>query len=437
MTTMKTIVLLACLATAAPAFAQETAPVEEVPSLNDEGGFVPAAEPPAFDLSGYVDVGYADVSGDGTSFHPDDQRLPIDYASDPFMTAVNSRGEVASTDTRGRFTNGFLPRSAGIGGAPSFLLNQLTLDLRRAAIGDRALVFARVHFLPRLDRAGSATRVVLEQAFGRVQPWEAQELFVFAGKVDSVFGIEYLDNQSPLRVGVTPSLLARYTTGTSVGLKVLYRHQLAALASVVSFNCAVTNSAPFIEVLQAPDASLTGRPALSGRLGWELNLPGVQVKVGSSAVRAARNDQGDPDTGARMWGGDLRVHLGPLALAGEYLHLDEDRAPGLDKLTGAGPQFIASAFHVRGLWAEASLTLPFDFLLGDNLRRVRLYGRGEQRRGWFEGFAQILVRRLTLGARLDLGDAVALKAEVLFNREYEGAPSVDNDVRTASLVWSF
>ena len=59
--------------------------------------------------------------------------MPADYGVDTFAPAVNSRGDVASTDSGpGAFVNGFLPRSAGIGGRPSFLLNTLNVDLKYA-----------------------------------------------------------------------------------------------------------------------------------------------------------------------------------------------------------------------------------------------------------------------------------------------------------------
>jgi hypothetical protein len=429
------VVAAVALAGMARAHAADPAPAaDEVPAA-DLQGYVPAQESPSFTLSGYVDVGFVDADGDGTSFARGDQRLPIDYASDPFMTAVNSRGDAASTDTGGRFSNGFLPRSAGVGGRPSFLLNTLSLDLRHGSAGDTVMVFARAHLVPRLERAaGSITRLYVEQAFGRVQPFASHELLLFAGKFDSVFGIEYLENQAPLRTGITPSLLARYTTGTSIGGKVFFRQLIEPLASAVSVNVAVTNSLPFIEVLQAPDVSLTGTPAFSARVGYELNLRGLQLKLGGSGMRGPRNDQGSPDAIAKALGGDARLTFSVVSLSGEYLHLDEERGPAAEKLTGAGQQTIASAFHVRGGWAQLALSLPFST---DLFRRTILYVRGEQRRGWFEGFARVRGRRLTVGVRLDLGDAVALKLETLFNREYEGAPDVDNDVRTASLIWSY
>ena len=72
---------------------------------------------------------------------------------------------------------------------------------------------------------GDGTRVVVEQAFGRLVPFDSQELALSVGKFDSVFGIEYLDNQANIRTGITPSLIARYTTGQSIGAKLFYRLQ--------------------------------------------------------------------------------------------------------------------------------------------------------------------------------------------------------------------
>jgi hypothetical protein len=421
---------------AGSARAQEEAPTEqaESPPLQDDvPGYVPDLDPPALTIGGYVDIGFADAEGDGTSFHPDDRRLPLDYGTDSFASAVNSRGDVASRETGGRFTNAFLPRSAGIGGRPSFLLNTVDLDVQHAPRDSALLVFLRLQFMPRLTAAGSETRVLVEQAFGRVQPFSDHELMLFVGKLDSVFGIEYLENQAPLRTGVTPSLLARYTTGTALGAKLLYRLQIAPLLSAVSLNVAATNNAPFSDALQASEASLTGRPVLTARAGYELNLPGIQLKLGGSGMRGPRNDQADREALQRGWGADLRANAFGVSLSGEYLHLDQDRGVG-PKLTGAGPGFIASEFRVRGFWGQLAITAPWSFRV---LRRTIVYGRGEQRRAWFEGFSTVKVRRFTVGARLDLWESLALKGELLLNREVEGAPDVDNDVWAASAIWCF
>jgi hypothetical protein len=407
----------------------------EVESDNaDAEGYVANDAGPALVTSGYIDVGFAKVQGDGTSFHPTDTRLPIDYATDPFATAVNSRGDVASTDSGGRFTNGFLPRSVGIGGRPSFLLNTLSFDARAQAPSSPIMAFARVHMLPRLYAQGSRADLLVEQAFGRVTPFASQELAISIGKFDSVFGVEYLENQANLRTGITPSLVSRYTTGPSIGAKAFYRRQIAALWSAVSLNVAATNSAPFIEALQPSELSLTGRPVLAGRLGYELNLPAVQVKLGGSLLRGPRNDQGSLDARQEALGLDGRVLFAGLSFTAEYLRLDQDAGPAADKLTGAGRQTLASGFHVRGRYGTLAYELPFTTSV---LRKTTLYARGEERHAWFEGFTPLTVRRLTAGLRLDLWDALALKGEALLNRETEGAPDVDNDVLAASAVWTF
>ena len=52
-----------------------------------------------------------------------------------------------------RFVNGFLPRSAGIGGTPSFLLNTANVDFRYTSPELPVMVFTRVQLVPRLEGA--------------------------------------------------------------------------------------------------------------------------------------------------------------------------------------------------------------------------------------------------------------------------------------------
>ena len=64
-------------------------------------GCTPQATRSPFRISGYVDVGWAKATGNGSSFVPGDTRVPADYYVDPFAPAVNSRGDVASIDAGG------------------------------------------------------------------------------------------------------------------------------------------------------------------------------------------------------------------------------------------------------------------------------------------------------------------------------------------------
>lgn len=396
-------------------------------------GYTPAAQALAVSplrFTGYVDVGFARAQGDGTSFPRGDTRFPADYGVDTFAPMVNSRGDVASTDARGRLTNGFLPRSVGIAGNPSFLVNTVDADVRYQPVLP-LLLFGRVQLLPRFGAAdGESTRVLVEQAFARVAPFSSQELTIAAGKMDSVFGIEYLENEANLRTGITPSLIARYTTGQSLGAKVFYRFQIPALWTAISLNAAATNGGTFVETLQPQSASLTGTPVGSARLGLELNFPRVLVKLGGSAMYGPRNDQHDRDVHQRAFGADARFIVGPLSLAGEWVKADQFAGAG-DKDNGLGTQTVVSGFHAEGAYVTAAIELPLEW---GPLKKFTSYGRYSRRHAQFEGYPAITVDAITAGARVDLWDALALKAEGLFNREIEGAPSVANNVFTTSAV---
>jgi hypothetical protein len=424
---------------AAPARAQAQAPAAEPaeePSENDAEGYSPPGEgaggPPVLMIGGYVDVGWANAQGNGTSFAPGDTRIPLDYGVDPFATAVNSRGDVASTDSGGIFTNGFLPHSVGIGGRPSFLINTVTTDLKYSAPMAPLTIFTRIQVLPRFSDTGDATHVIVEQAFGRVVPFDSQELALAVGKFDSVFGIEYLDNQSNIRTGITPSLIARYTTGQSVGAKLFYRLQLAPLWSALSINMAATNSGTFIDALQTPDISLTGTPVGSARLGYELNLRRVQVKLGVSGMYGPRNDQHDRSAIQKAHGADLRVAFYGVYLNAEALQIDEDS--GGPKSNDSGSFAVSSEFHGRGFYAQLAWALGLD---AGPLRKITPYARYEQRHAWFHGYTPITVDRITGGLRVDLWESLIVKFELLFNGELSGAPTVANNVQTASVVYSW
>ena len=411
-------------------------PEAEPEPINDSDGYTPAVEgagaPSPLSINGYIDVGFAKAQGNGTSFAPNDQSVPADYGVDTFAPAVNSRGDVASTNSNGRFVNGFLPRSVGIGGNASFLLNTLDVDLKYTPASAPLMVFSRVQFLPRFTGNGDDTRVYVEQAFGRLVPFESQEFALSAGKFDSVFGIEYLDNESNIRTGVTPSLVARYTTGQSIGAKLFYRVQIQPLQSAVSLNVSATNSGNFVESLQPPDASLTGEPVGAGRLGYELNTPGIQVKLGASGLIGPRNDQAYQAAHQKAYGFDARVSVAGVYLNAEYVHVDEGE--GGPKTTSLGNFPISSTFNARGGYVQLAYALPFSVGV---LHKLTVYGRYDRRHAWFEGFTPITVDRFTGGVRIDLWEALILKAEYLDNRELAGAPTVANNVFTSSLVYSW
>jgi hypothetical protein len=418
---------LSLAAAAGPTEAPEPEPVEE--------GYTPestnAAD--ALQLHGYIDVGFAKAQGNGTSFGRD-QRLPADYGVDTFATAVNSRGDVASTNSNGLFVNGFLPHSVGIGGNASFLINTVSQDILYTMPNLPVMFFGRLQFLPRFYSSGDSSSLLVEQAFGRITPFSGQEFQISVGKFDSVFGIEYLDNEAVIRTGITPSLIARYTTGWSVGIKVLYRIELPSIQSNISINAAATNSGTLVDSLVGPDASIVGAPLGSARLGYELNLAHVQLKLGVSGLYGPRPDQQDPAVTMWILGADARLTLFGLALAAEGVDVYEEAGDTPGKVTGLGTFFLASGFRARGFYVTASY--PIDIGL-KWLNKVVPYVSFGERYAQFEGFTFILTDRITVGIQLRVNESLAVKAEYLVNGELQGAPTVPNNVFTSSAVFSW
>jgi hypothetical protein len=412
------------------------AATEEVPVDDAPQGYTPPDEAAheTLRLTGYVDVGFAKATGDGTSFAPNDNRIPSDYFADPFATAVNSRGDVASTDSSGHFTNGFLPRSVGLGSKPGFLLNTASVDVRFTPKSFPLFVFTRLQAMPRFVPGADATRFELQQAFARLTPFASQEFAVSLGRSDSVFGIEYLENEANFRLNITPSLIARYTTGQSLGLKVFYRYELPAAWSAISINAAASNGGTRVEALVPVDASLVGVPVGSARLGYELNRQKVQLKAGLSGLYGARNDQRSPNALQRAAGVDLRVTAFGVSFAGELLRLVDDHGPIAGKYTGQAVGDLASAFDVWGGWARLAWSLPWK---GGALSSLTPYVRYDRRHGHFEGAPVLVTDRFTFGARVELFESVALKAEYVVNRELSGAASVNNNVLTSSAVFTW
>jgi len=428
------------------AAAEEVVPAADEQAIEEPAtGATPQVSPLV--ITGYVDVGFAKAQGNGTSypvgFAPPMAGAPVDYYVDTFAPAVNSRGEAASTlPPPGTTVNGFMPRSAGIGGKSSFLLNTADVDVRYTATELPVLVFARMQMVPRLygpemmagQAPGDSTRLVLEQAFGRITPLKNAELAISIGKFDSVFGIEYLENQANFRIGVTPSLIARYTTGQSVGVKVFYRVQIIPASSAVSLNVAATNSGTFVESLQGPSRSLNGMPVASARLGYELNLERVSLKLGASAAYGPRNDQTEGN-GPRqtVLGVDARLVVPTLTLSGEFVHVNEQDANST-KLTGIDIFLpFVTEFYAHGFYVQAAEELPLRIAPF----RITLYGRYDRRNAEFEGFSDITVDRITAGLNVGIGENLVVKAEYLVNRELAGAPQVDNNVATSSVVWTW
>ncbi|MBC8134191.1 MAG: hypothetical protein H7X95_14510, partial [Deltaproteobacteria bacterium] len=246
---------------------------------------------PSLTWSGYIDVGLFFPQGSGAGYVQDFGHTVLDRApytsynwvflGDILAPAVNSRGEVADLgDAPGvdRFD------SINSRGAPGFAINEVNLRLA-ARPAPNAIISASVNLTPRTGNQ-FALGDVFDVDIAQLEwlPTVSQRTSIFVGKVEPVLGIEYRDRKANRRFGITPSLMARYTTGTAIGLKV--RSKFGEDDWLV-FAAALTNGSNTTEQFHFYDeidsnAAKTG----SGRLSVRLPLPFQAVVVISGSYGA-------------------------------------------------------------------------------------------------------------------------------------------------------
>ena len=195
-------------------------------------------QPAPVTVGGYLDIGYFVPGGNNGAGYVEDfghTRFPAYggfgwvFLGDILAPAVNSRGEVADLGTAPGVDRYDTINSRG---APGFIVNEINVTLR-SALTPTALVTASIDFTPRTGNNFSLGDVY-DADIAQVEwlPTESQRTSIFVGKTDSVLGIEYRDRKSDKRFGITPSLIARYTTGTALGVKVRSKFGRRRLAGV-------------------------------------------------------------------------------------------------------------------------------------------------------------------------------------------------------------
>jgi hypothetical protein len=285
-------------------------------------------------------------------------------------------------------------------------------------------VVARADLLPgRLDPGeplaqDERLRVPLAHVRWTPRFGDAIGLTFYAGKIDSVLGIEYRRQDAPLRLGVTPSLLCRYTCGRPVGLAARADgpHWRAALALV---NGDLFDDAflPHDEVDSNRGKTVAARAALRGSF---LRV----AELGASAALGSQDEQ--RDDGLLQWhvGADLQLEDDLGRVEAEWIR---GRAPGAAEggvaCAAADCLRYQSAYLLVGWFATPLLTV---------------YARGDwrdatHRRGVDFAYESRELRH-TLGARYDVTAGVALKLEWLGIHELDPVPDFGDDVLTSSLV---
>ncbi|HLU65607.1 MAG TPA: hypothetical protein VKZ63_05000, partial [Kofleriaceae bacterium] len=301
-----------------------------------------------------------------------------------------------------------------------FLVNELNLTVQ-AGLGESALFVSSVNFTPRTGndfRLGDSFDVDLVQV--EWMPTADGKTSIFVGKVDSVIGVEYKRRKAVDRVGITPSLIARYTTGTAVGLKarsLLFNDFLVLAAAVTNGSFGTEQFHFFNEV----DTNMF--KTVSGRAAVRVPILGGHLEVGPSGQWGTQD--GTPDGTDAMWfvGVDAELQTPRFLVAAEWL---KGKAPG-DEYS-----MTYSLDLKQGGYLETNVLLtPLISLIARADLRDAVVQEGTERlyitKNW----------RGTGGVRLVLNPRAVVKAEYSHTGSYGGLPGIPDDVVTTSAVMSF
>lgn len=424
-------------APAEPAFAREDAPPPEVDvsaelaqRLDDLEIKLKQAEASRrarfpVKISGYGDLGFFATQGDGSGFRrdagheifPDRSQYAWVFYGDVLAPQVNSRGEVADL---GQAPGVRRFDSIHSRGNPTFLVNELNVNVT-AGLGDKALFTSSMNFTP---RSGSdfalGDSFDLDLAQLEWMPTADGKTSIFIGKVDSAIGLEYKTRKSPQRFGITPTLLARYTTGTAVGIKV--RSKLARDRVIVA--AAATNGSFGTEqFFFFREIDSNSCKTLSGRVALRIPIGAGGFEIGPSGQWGTPDGTPDGTSAAWLVGGDAELDLGRFDLKAQWL---TGKSPG-------DPVAMAYALDLKQGGA-----LEADVLVTP---RFGVFGRAEFR----DAEVTMTMERLyitknwraTGGLHLTLHPSAIVKAELTHNGEYGGTPQIADDVITTSAVLAF
>ena len=381
-------------------------------------------------VSGYVDLGFfAPIGNNGVGWvrdvanrqFPEYEGYAWTFVGDILGSPINSRGEAADLgDPPGidRFD------SVDSNGAPGFIVNELNLRLGYT-LADDAIMRASVNFVPRSAREDFAIGDFLELDLAELEyvVTDDAKTSLFVGKIMPVFGIEYTDRKSDARFGITPSLIARYTTGPQLGAKIrskLLDDWLIVAAAVTNNTSTVEQFHFYREIDRNVAKTLNGRTALSIPLGGLEALEGDRLEIGVSGEVGAQDNDRRNDREIWFVGADLQYQGTDLSLQAQIM---AGEAPG------------SSEQEVWALDLKPSGYVELDWQAG---ARFGLLLRGDWRNAFVHrGSERAYVTnqaRITGGVRWQFNPHVILKAEYFHNQELGRVDPFDNDMATSSLL---
>ena len=381
-------------------------------------------------VGGYVDFGFFAPIGDGPGWIQDfgNQYLP-EYAGrygwvflgDILATAVNTRGEVADLgDAPGasRFD------SINSQGAPGFLLNEVNLRLN-VGLHERVNIRTSVNFVPRTGSEFALGDFFdLDIAEAEWRAIDDPDISVFAGKIDPVFGIEYKERKADARFGITPSLIARYTTGTQLGVKTraeFFDDWLIVALAFTNGTSTIEQFHFYDEVDSNAGKNLSGRLAVRIPLGSLTEaLAGQTLEIGGSGEFGPQDRNRGGDGYVWFAGADLEWRAVDFAIKAEFI---KGRAPGSD-LFPAWELDLKMGAYLEVDW----MIIPWLGIMVRGDLRDAFVALGTERAYITQSW------RVTGGVRFVVNNHIIFKAEYLKNGEYGDVPEFQNDVFTSSLL---
>ena len=246
---------------------------------------------------------------------------------------------------------------------PASSLNEVNLALR-SALTPTAMVTASFNFIA---RTGTTSRWAMSSTSTSPSssgcPPSRSAPRSSSARWSSVLGIEYRDRKSDKRFGITPSLIARYTTGTALGLKVRTQVRRRRLAGASPRRSPTARTPPSSSTSTTRSTATRGKtgsgaPRRSAaapfdrarRLGQLRSAGSLHRQRAPDVVRAAptcgalraRRPQGPVADRARADGEPPRMSTACDLHGGGYLEVDAMVTPSLG-LLGRGEYRDASS----------------------------------------------------------------------------------------------
>ncbi len=369
----------------------------------------------------FVDVGAFAVSGNGSGIRSDighfyypqyAGKIPGQWVfmGDPLSTAINSLGEPADTaDSREEKTD-----TVHSGSNPSVIVNSIGLSIGKA-VSEEVSIVALAELLPR----PGPDILDVELAHIDYRPSTRVNLVISAGKLESVLGVEYRTQDAPRRLGVTPSLICRYTCGRPVGI------QARLLRGPFSVSAAITDGDNFDERFE-PDAAIKSNkvPTGSGHLQWMLPI-GQGLELGVSGAFGPQDEQSDLHVHQWHYGFDARLlDLGGFDVTAEFVQGRQQGASTAEVHCG-----VAQCLNYKGAYLladrrMASWLTPY----------VRVDWRDAVHIDGTEFVYESHTVRATIGAHFEVTSRIVAKIEYTYNRELGNIPQFPDDIITSSIV---